>query len=168
MFLRILKKLLKIALRPKYFAKLSGVAMGSGCVIMTKELGSEPYMITIGHRVELTSGVRFVNHDGALWCVRNLYPEYRNADIIDHIRIGNNVFIGTNTTVLYGVRISDDTIIGANSLLLSGEQYGPGVFGGVPAKYICSIEEFVAKKSVFFQNTKQMSAQQKKSYYKTN
>ena len=165
MFLRIIKKILKIFLRPKLFAKVSGVAIGSDCIIMTKEFGSEPYMIQIGNNVEITSGVRFINHDGSLWCVRNLYKEYRNADIIEPIKIGNNVFIGNNTIILYGVTIADNTIIGANSLLLSSRQYGPGVYGGVPASYICSIEEFVAKKKSKFELTKKMTPRQKKKYY---
>lgn len=165
MFLRVINKILKILLRPKLFATVSGVSVGSDCIIMTKEFGSEPYMIQIGDRVEITSGVRFINHEGSLWCVRNLYKEYDDADIIEPIKIGNNVFIGNNTIILYGVTIADNTIIGAHSLLLSNKQYGPGVYGGVPASYICSIEEFIAKKKSKFESTKKMTSAQKKKYY---
>ncbi|MDR2829546.1 MAG: hypothetical protein LBB45_00625 [Methanobrevibacter sp.] len=49
--------------------------------------------------------------------------------------IGNDVWVGTRCTILYGVIIGDGAIIGANSLVSKDvEPYS--IFGGNPAKLI--------------------------------
>jgi len=50
-------------------------------------------------------------------------------------KIGNNVFIGANATILGGVNIGDNAIIGANSLVLKDVQSGTTVVGN-PANTI--------------------------------
>ena len=61
------------------------------------------------------------------------------------IDIKDNVFVGSNSTILPNVTIGPDTIIAAGSLINKNIP-GNGVYGGVPAKYICSLDEFVAKR----------------------
>lgn len=51
------------------------------------------------------------------------------------VSIGDNVWIGTKSTVLRGVTIGDDAIVGANAVVSSDVQAATLV-GGVPAKLI--------------------------------
>lgn len=56
------------------------------------------------------------------------------------VRIGDQVFIGINTTIMPGVTIGDNCIIGAMSLVLKDVDSGTKV-AGVPAKIIGKINE---------------------------
>ncbi len=102
-----------------------------------------PWMIEIGNDVHLTSGVRILQH-GYDWCVlQKKYGEVLGSS--GKVKIGNNVFIGVNTTILKGVTIGNDVIIGANSLV-NKDCINPGVYGGNPVRYIMSLEDYYTKR----------------------
>ena len=144
-------------------AKLIGVNFGENCSFMTRGWGSEPYLITIGNDVETSSNVIFVTHDGGVGVLRNLYPEYAKIDLFKPIIIGNNVFIGINTTILPGTKVGDNVVIGAGSLV-KGELKSNSVYAGVPIRYICSIEEYALKNREKFDNTRDLNPEAKKEY----
>lgn len=99
---------------------------------------TRPWMLTIGDDVQITSGVRILSH-GYDWSVlKGLYGEVLGS--CGEVSIGNNVFIGMNTTILKGVHIGDNCIIGANSLVVSDVESG-WVAAGNPAKPIIRIED---------------------------
>ena len=60
------------------------------------------------------------------------------------INIGDNVFIGSNSTILYDVTIGDNVIIGAGSLVNKDIPNG-SVAAGVPARVIGSFDEYRTK-----------------------
>lgn len=55
-------------------------------------------------------------------------------------RIGNNVWIGAKTTILYGTTIGDNTIIGAGSVVTKSLE-GNFSYVGVPAKVLKRIRD---------------------------
>lgn len=55
------------------------------------------------------------------------------------IKIGNNVWLGVNVTVLKGIEIGDGTIVGAGSLVLSSLPGGV-IAAGSPAKVLRSLK----------------------------
>lgn len=145
------------------FAKLSGVKMGKNCKIGTKKLGSEPYLITIGHDFYTSSNIQFITHDGSVNVLRNYYPEHRTADLFGRIIIGNNVFIGYGCTILPGSVIGDNVIVGANTVV-KGSLNSNSVYAGVPARYICSLDEYKQKVENKLIPTKGMNAVDKMNY----
>lgn len=56
----------------------------------------------------------------------------------------NNVFIGSGTRILYNTRIGNNVIIGSDSLV-NKDLPDNSVYAGVPARYICSFNEYVEK-----------------------
>ena len=69
---------LKVKRRPVEYARKLGVKIGNGCQILDDPLmvfGSEPWLITIGNQVDITGGVRFICHEGGMWCARRIKPE---------------------------------------------------------------------------------------------
>lgn len=62
------------------------------------------------------------------------------------IDIGDNVFIGSNTTILYDVRIGTNVIIGAGSLV-NKDIPDNSVAAGVPARVIGTFEDFIQKRA---------------------
>ncbi len=152
-------------------AKRLEVNFGKNCNFMTRSWGSEPYLITMGDNVRTSSGVKFITHDGAAYVIRNKYPEYNQIDLFGEIIIGNNVFIGMDTTILPNTKIGNNIIIGACSLV-KGELKDNSVYAGIPAKYICSLDEFHNKNKDKYDYIKHYSPKEKKSYllkkYKKN
>lgn len=145
------------------YAKKVGVDIGNNCRIMTKKFSSEPYIISIGDNTTVSLDVEFVTHDGAVHVLRNLYNEYKNIDIIKPINIGNNFFIGTRSIILPGVNIGNNTIVAAGSIVTKSFQSNL-IIGGVPAKKIATLEEYISKNKADFIFTKYMSQKDKKKY----
>lgn len=103
-----------------------------------------PELIKFHNNIVIASNVSFITHD-AIHAVLNRggYGDFSEA--IGCIEIMDNVFVGTNTTILYGVRIGQNCIIGANSLV-NKDLESNGVYAGIPARKICSFEDFVGKR----------------------
>ena len=129
--------------------------------------GSEPYLVTIGEHVEITAGCVFITHDGGMWSLREWDERYKDLDVFDPIKIGNNVFIGNNSIILPGVTVGDNVVIGAGSVV-SRDIPANSVAAGVPARVIRSLEEYgersAAKDGAF--NTKRLSSKEKKNKLK--
>lgn len=142
-----------------------GVVIGSGCSVYPQvNFGSEPYLITIGDRVRIGNGVTFLTHDGGTWVLRNRKePECRDADLFGRIRVGNNVHIGVNSTILPGVTIGDNCVIGCGAMVTK-DVPDDSVVAGVPARRIESVEEYYRKVQPRLVPTKHMSAEEKKRY----
>ena len=60
----------------------------------------------------------------------------------------NNVFIGAGTRILYNTRIGSNVIIGADSLV-NKDIPDNSVYAGVPARFICSFEEYAKKAKAY-------------------
>ena len=82
----------------------------------------------IGHRVTLAT----LNH--------GFLPEDRDTNYPAPIRLGNTVWIGSGATILQGVTIGDNAVVAAGAVVT--KDVAPNtVVGGVPAKFIKSVEE---------------------------
>lgn len=102
--------------------------------------------IFLGDNVRCGSKVLFITHDVIHSMLNNRDEnEFEFKEKIGDIRIGDNVFIGTNVTILYDVTIDSNVVIGAGSLV-NKDIPSNSIVGGVPAKYICSFDEFVEKR----------------------
>lgn len=104
---------------------------------------TRPYMIKIGDDVQITKGVTILTHDYAWAVLKRVTGEVLGS--AGRVQIGNNVFIGMNSTILKGVTIGDNVVIGANSLI--NKSVPPNsVVAGVPAKVIFDINTLYKKR----------------------
>lgn len=124
------------------YARYKGVKVGSNCRIYTTSFGSEPWMITIGNKVTVTSGVVLLTHDGSAWLMND---EKGRRYLYKRVIIGNNVFIGINSIVMPGVKIEDNVIIAAGSVVTKSVPSGV-IIAGNPARIIGDYEQY--KKNV--------------------
>lgn len=145
MFFKVIRKLIDTIMKvnPQKRARKLGVHFGENCRIGNAEWGSEPWLIWIGDHSELSFDVAFITHDGATWGFRN-QERYRDVIRFGKIVIGNNCFIGARSTIMPGVTIGDNAIVGACSLVTKSIPANE-VWGGVPAHYICSTQEYAEK-----------------------
>ena len=107
-----------------------GVSIGEGCSFASiPSFGSEPYLIEIGNHVRTSSSVNFITHDGSTWVFRG-EERYKKVLRVGRIKVGNNVFLGYNCTILPGVTIGDNSIVGACALVTHDVPSGTVVGGG--------------------------------------
>ncbi len=149
------------------FSKRLGVKIGNDCQILANPLkvfGTEPWLIKIGNHVDITSGVKFITHEGGIWCARGIEKKYNMLDTFAPIVVGDNVLIGLDSLIMPGVTVGNNVIIAAHSVVTKDIPDNT-VVAGVPAKSISTIDLFMEKlnKREFFQ-TKNMSAKEKKKY----
>lgn len=96
-----------------HFQDHGGVTLGDGC--------------QIGHNVVFAT----LNH--------GLAPDKRKEMYPAPIRLGKNVWVGSNSTILCGVTVGDNAVIAAGSVVT--KDVAPGtVVAGVPARYIKDID----------------------------
>lgn len=122
-------------------ARSLGVKIGKDCRIATVHWGTEPYLVEIGDHVHVASGVQFLTHDGSVWVLTNEDPD---ADYFGRIRIGNNVFIGINSTILPNVSIGDNVIVGCCSVV-TRDVPSNSVVAGSPARVVSTFEGYKRK-----------------------
>lgn len=133
-----------IRINPEAWMSRAGIRVGKECrfyAIKPGTFGSEPFLVSIGDRVTITDGVKFVTHDGGLWIFRHIEPK---IELFSPIQIGNRVFIGINAVILPGTKIADDSIVAAGAVV-RGNFPPRSVIGGVPAKVICSVDDYMQK-----------------------
>lgn len=88
----------------------------------------------------------FITHDVIHSMLNNREGnDFEFKEKVGDIHVGDNVFIGSFTKILYGVNIGSNVIIGAGSLV-NKDIPSNSVWGGIPAKEICTFEEFVEKR----------------------
>lgn len=95
------------------------------------------FLITIGNDVTLSIRVTVMAHDAST-------KKTLGYTKIGQVHIGSHVFIGANATILPGVTIGDYAVIGAGSIV-THDVPARTVVAGVPAKEICSVDEYVAR-----------------------
>lgn len=127
--------------------KIFGYA-GQNFNFMPRIVPLYPELIRIHNNVFITSGVHFVTHDVAHSVVNNalcLRGEDKLPELIGCIEIMDNVFVGTNSTLLPNITIGPNVIIGAGSLV-TRDCESDSVYAGVPAKRIGSFSDFVKRR----------------------
>ena len=129
---------------PEEYAKEIGVILKGKVYFHTTPVGmfgSEPWMITLGDGVHITSEVRFITHDGGTLPLRKEIPD---LEITKPITVGNDVFIGVRSLIMPGVNIGNRCIIAAGSVVTKDIPSGE-VWGGVPAHFIKSTDDYLEK-----------------------
>lgn len=104
------------------------------------------FLIEIGSNVTMSIRVTLLAHDAST-------KKCLGYTKIGKIRIGNNVFIGANATVLPGVCIGDNSVVGANSVVTKSVPENT-VVAGNPARVVCSLSEFQEKNGAILKSTK--------------
>lgn len=124
------------------YARKKGVKVGDNCLIYIKNWGSEPFLVTIGDHVTVTSGVKFITHDGSTCLVKDV--QGKRYQRFAPIQVGSHVFIGVNTIIMPGVTIGSNVVIGAGSVVTK-DIPDNSVAIGVPAKVVSSFADYQTK-----------------------
>ena len=155
MDISFLKYKIKRLLLPTYissndftnYLQKKGIRVGHGTYFFYPSSNTidlqRPWLLSIGKYCKITEGVVILTHDYSRSVLRMKY-----GDIIAEARqttIGDNVFIGIKSIILMGAQIGNNVIIGAGSVV-SGKIPDKCVVSGVPARVICSLDEYYKKR----------------------
>jgi acetyltransferase-like isoleucine patch superfamily enzyme len=122
-----------------------GVRIGQHCDILTavRNFGTEPWLIELGDRVTITSGVVFLTHDGASRLFRHrLLDASPYGNLFGTIQIRDNSFIGSHAILMPGVVIGPNSIVGAGSVITRDVPPNT-VVAGVPARHLYTLDEYI-------------------------
>ena len=131
-----------------YGLRKDGIKVGKGCVVFDPRNVdidcTRPTLLEIGDNVFIHKYCVIMTHDWASWCFVNSHTDF----IPSHSRvvIGSNVWMGMRSMILKGVTVGDNVIIAAGAVVTKDVPSG-SVVAGVPAKVICSYEDYYRKRA---------------------
>jgi acetyltransferase-like isoleucine patch superfamily enzyme len=104
---------------------------------------TDPSYVSISDNVVLADCC-FIGHDGSVEMLYHAYGE--SVDAVGKIIVHENVFIGHGAIVLRGVSIGPNAIVAAGAVVSRDVPEG-SIFGGIPAKPIGRVEDYLRKLS---------------------
>ena len=117
-----------------------GISIGEDCLICSNIATSEAFLISLGNNVTVASNVTFLTHD---YSAHIVIPG--TSDLYGRITVGNNVFIGSNSVIMYGVTLGDNIVVAAGSVVTRSFTEPNVIIGGNPARVIGTWEGYRAK-----------------------
>ena len=125
-------------------------AFGEKIYWFSRNIPSEPENVYLHDNVKIASNVYFCTHD----IIDLVFNDEDNGSDnkkslvsrkYGNIEIGNNVFIGANSTIMYDVKIGDNVIVAANSVVTKNLPEGV-VAAGNPARIIGDFDSIKLKR----------------------
>ena len=157
------KSLVTNSQRVKYLRKC-GAKIGSNCHIGSISIfGSEPYLVEVGDNVYFSGMVNMYTHDGGTMQLFHMGITDKKYDHFGKIKIGDHCFIGAESIILKNVTIGNNCIVGAGAVV-SKSIPDNCVVAGVPARIICTVEEYYLKNCQMYDDTVGMNPYKKKQY----
>ncbi|WP_270404687.1 acyltransferase [Candidatus Collinsella stercoripullorum] len=129
------------------YLRSRGIEVGEGCFFFDARTINidlqRPHMLQFGNYVKVTGYVHILCHDYSRSVILQSggghFGEARKTVI------GDNVFIGAHSIILMGANIGANSIVGAGAVV-SGTWPEGSVIAGNPARLVCTLEEFAAKR----------------------
>lgn len=104
---------------------------------------NRPTLIEFGDNIDINDNFTLLTHDFGAYAIRGKYGEFINSS--GKVKIGSNVVIGRDVTILKGVEIGDNTIIALGAVVTKSMPPN-SVVAGIPARVISSLDEYYIKR----------------------
>lgn len=122
--------------------------MGDNVSIQSRVVPIYSELIRFHNNIAVARNVDFCTHD-IIHRVLNRLPEnaYGFKEHIGCIEIMDNVFIGSNSVILYGTKIGPNVIVASGSVV-TRDCEPDSIYAGCPAKKIGSFNDYIEKRTV--------------------
>jgi len=120
-------------------------SVGNDVMIQDYKLPFNPDKVFIGNNVRLASDVALITHDVSHHVLNNCFKTSDFKEKTGTIVIGDNVFIGSKSIILYDVKIGNNVIVGAGSIVTK-DLPDNSVCAGIPCRKIGEFEDFCKKR----------------------
>ena len=119
--------------------------LGKNVRLFTSHFGGNPEHISIGDNALVAADVKFITHDMSVYNIARFagVPE-DTVDGIGSIELGDNCFIGAYSILMPNCSVGRNSVIAAGSVVTKHVPDNE-VWGGVPAKFIMTSEEYAKK-----------------------
>lgn len=115
------------------FFRKSGIKVGKNCNITCDIRTTEPYLVTLGDNVTISTEVLLLTHDAS---VGKIFGKENGSDLVGKIRIGDNCFIGARATILPGISIANNVIVAAGTVVTKSISQEKKIVAGNPGRII--------------------------------
>ncbi len=122
--------------------------IGENVYIQSRKIPLYANLIALHNNIRIAANVNFITHDVMHTVLGNTSgkPE-EYCEKVGCIEIFDNVFVGSNSTILYGTRIGPNAIIASGAVVTKDVPPGT-VVGGVPARVIGSFDKLLNERKV--------------------
>lgn len=104
---------------------------------------NRPSLVEFGSNIDVNDNFTLLTHDFGTYVLRGKFGEFVNSS--GKVKIGNNVVIGRDVTILKGVEVGDNTIIGLGAVVTKSTPPN-SVIAGMPARVVSSINDYYKKR----------------------
>lgn len=122
--------------------------IGENVMIQTWKLPLYSKLIKLGNNVRIASNVLFCTHDAIHNMLNNLQDGNEYKEMAGCIEIGNNVFIGANSIIMYNTKIGNNIVVASGSVITKDLEDN-SIYAGVPAKKIGTFDNFKNKRKIY-------------------
>lgn len=125
---------------------------GDRVMITSRKIPLYSRLISIGNNVWIASNVEMITHDVAHFMLNGMKIwDKKFKEKVGCISIGDNVFIGANSKILYDVKIGNNVVIAAGSIV-NKDIEDNSIVAGIPARKIGDFKDFVEKRKINIKN----------------
>lgn len=133
------------------YAKKAGIyaSIGENVTIQPRAVPIYSELIKFHDNITVARNVDFCTHDvihGVLNRYRDCNERNKYRERIGCIEIMDNVFVGSNSVILYGTKIGPDCIIASGSVVVKDCE-PDSVYAGCPAKKVGTFKEFMKRRA---------------------
>lgn len=120
--------------------------IGKEVYIQSRRIPLYANLIALHNNIRIASGVSFITHDVMHTVLGNFIGDVNQyQEKIGCIDIFDNVFIGSNVTIMYGTKIGPNAVVAAGAVVTKDVPPGT-IVGGVPARVIGNFETLLKER----------------------
>lgn len=129
------------------YARKAGIyaEIGENVSIQSRVIPLYSELIRFHNNIAVAKNVDFCTHDIIHRVLNCMSGELKLKEHIGCIEIMDNVFIGSNSVILYGTKIGPNVVIGSGSVVTKDCE-PDSVYVGCPARKIGKFSDFVVKR----------------------
>ena len=142
-FTRIRLRIASPSKRANYMRKRMHF-VGRNVLLFTTSFGTEPYLISLHDNCICAADVKFITHDVSVFNLNRMLDDGTKLDKVGSIELFDNCFVGAYTILMPNTSVGKNSIVAAGSVVTKRIPDGE-VWGGNPAKFIMTTQEFLSK-----------------------